>query len=274
MSAEVEGRKRGTAALFSRAAEIYDRVGPRSFSFFGRRLVELTPLNEGANVLDVAAGRGAVLFHAAEKVGPQGQVTGIDLAEGMVQHTAAELAERGITNARMIQMDAEQLDFPDTSFDFVFCAFGLPFFPQLSKAVAEIYRVLKPGGMLAASTAGLPDARWDWVTEVGLRPKPGGGGRSPVHEGNTSWLETALVEAHFSDYRMQEEAMDYTFTGPDEWWALQWSHGARTFLERMTPEALEEAKAATYARIEAMQQSSDLNCIYRAMFSFATKPRN
>ena len=69
------------AGVFGRAAPIYDRIGPRFFAHFGRRLVELAEVPSGARVLDVATGRGAALFAAAEAVGRHGHVTGIDLSE-------------------------------------------------------------------------------------------------------------------------------------------------------------------------------------------------
>ncbi len=59
--------KENVAGLFDRVASTYDRVGPRFFSHFGRRLVELAQIPSGADVLDVAAGRGAVLYPAADK---------------------------------------------------------------------------------------------------------------------------------------------------------------------------------------------------------------
>ena len=54
--------------VFSQTATIYDRIGPQIFSYFGQRLVDLADLGSGGKVLDVAAGRGAVLFPVAASV--------------------------------------------------------------------------------------------------------------------------------------------------------------------------------------------------------------
>src|SRR5579871_4085604 len=94
------------AGLYSRVAPRYSQVGPTRFAYVGRRLVEHLGIGEGAQVLDVAAGRGANLFPAAEKTGASGHVTGIDLSEGMVRETSAEIARRGISNAEIRLMDA------------------------------------------------------------------------------------------------------------------------------------------------------------------------
>jgi O-methyltransferase/aklanonic acid methyltransferase len=127
---EIVQEKRGTADVFSRAASTYDHVGPQFFTHFGRRLVELAQMLNKANVLDVAMGRGANLFPAAETVGSHGYVTGIDLSEAMVQETAKEINRRGLKNAEVRQMDAEHLEFSDASFDCVLCGFSIFFSPN------------------------------------------------------------------------------------------------------------------------------------------------
>src|SRR5215469_6910597 len=117
MADDAQVRKEYVAGLYGRVAATYGRIGPDLFAPFGRFLVARMQLSPGQRVLDVAMGRGAVLFAAAELVGPTGFVVGIDLAEQMVQETAAELRERRMTNAIVRPMDAEQLDFPSASFD-------------------------------------------------------------------------------------------------------------------------------------------------------------
>jgi SAM-dependent methyltransferase len=78
------------AALYSRVAPTYVEQGVPRFAYAGRRLVELAGVGPGDSVLDVATGRGAALFPAAERVGHTGRVVGIDLAEGMLERTRAE----------------------------------------------------------------------------------------------------------------------------------------------------------------------------------------
>ena len=152
MSAEEHSSQEGIVGVFSRAASTYDSYGPRFFAQLGQRLVEVSHITPGADVLDVATGRGAVLFAAADQVGPDGRVIGIDLAENMVRETTAELQSTGRQNVEMHQMSADQLDFPDGSFDDVLCGFALWFFPQPHHTLQEFFRVLKPGGRVGLTT--------------------------------------------------------------------------------------------------------------------------
>ena len=162
---ESDTQKSKIAALYTRAAPLFGQVGPGRFSYVGRGLVERLGIGEGAQVLDVAAGRGANLFAAVEKVGASGHVTGIDLAEGMVRETAAEIQRRKMQNAVIMQMDAEQLVFDDASFDYVLCGFAIFLFPHLEQTLKEFHRVLRPGGKLGITVARDLDLLSDWYGE-------------------------------------------------------------------------------------------------------------
>lgn len=104
--------------------------------------------------MDVATGKGAVLFPLAERVGHSGKVVGVDISKQMLAETSIAVQKRDIHWIDLVYMDAEQLDFPDNSFDAIFYGFALFFFPSMSKALSEFKRVLKPNGFLAVSTWG------------------------------------------------------------------------------------------------------------------------
>ncbi|MFX0023475.1 MAG: class I SAM-dependent methyltransferase, partial [Candidatus Hermodarchaeota archaeon] len=144
--------KKQIAEVFTRAAPNYGEVGFRFFDYFGKRLVELTEIQKRANVLDVASGRGASLFPSSKKVGINGSVIGIDISVGMVQKTTEEIIKRGISNTKMMQMDAENLKFQDNTFDIALYGFCIFFFPQCNIALNECLRVLKPNGKIGLST--------------------------------------------------------------------------------------------------------------------------
>jgi ubiquinone/menaquinone biosynthesis C-methylase UbiE len=262
-------RKQLIAGVFDRAATGYGRL--RHVLPFGRRLVELARLPAGARVLDVATGRGAVLFPAAEQVGPRGQVVGVDLSPAMVLATSADLERRGLMNARVIQMDAEALDFPDGAFDGLLCGFSLFFFPRLERALAEFRRVLKPQARLAVSTWGADDPRWDWYDDlvsaygaaVRLRTQM-------LDQGGA--LEAALREAGFSDIQIITEERDLAFADEAEWWETQWSISGRAGLERLEAETRERFRAEAFQRLQALRQPGGFHYRYRAHFGLALNP--
>ena len=128
------------ASLFTRAAATYDRTGPPVFEHWGRRLVARASLARGDTVLDVASGRGAVLFPAAEQVGPQGHVIGLDAASGMVAALAADVRRLQLSQVTLCHAEAGRLAFPTSTFDQVLCGHAIVFFPH---AITEFRRVLK-----------------------------------------------------------------------------------------------------------------------------------
>ena len=153
------------AGVFDRAAPTYDRVGDAYHDYFGERLVELAGVAVGDRVLDVACGRGASLVPAARRAGGSGQVLGVDLSPEMVAAAAAELTAAGLDGAARV-MDAEHLDLADSAYDVALCGFGVFFFPDPEAAMAEIFRVVRPGGTVALSTWGADDERWSWEDDL------------------------------------------------------------------------------------------------------------
>ncbi len=96
MNADASNRKARAKTQFNTVAAEYD-AGPGCFAHFGRRLVTAGEIQPGQRVLDVASGRGAVLFPCVERVGQTGEVVGVDLADEMVRATNVEASQRGIS---------------------------------------------------------------------------------------------------------------------------------------------------------------------------------
>ena len=106
----------------------------------------LGPIREGEAVLDIGCGAGVDSIIAAKLVGPSGAVTGIDLVPEMLARAGENARLAGVDNVTFRVSSAEQLPFPDNSFDVVISNGVFNLVVDKVKALGEVFRVLKPGG--------------------------------------------------------------------------------------------------------------------------------
>lgn len=104
-------------------------------------------VREGSRVLDIAGGTGDLSLAFAKRAGRSGEVWLTDINNAMLSRGRDRLADKGYL-VRTAQCDAEKLPFPDNHFDCITVAFGLRNMTHKDAALAEMYRVLKPGGRL------------------------------------------------------------------------------------------------------------------------------
>jgi SAM-dependent methyltransferase len=132
-------------------AEMYDSwFVPVLFAPVAEQMAAGTALPPHARVLDVACGTGIVARTVAARLHGQGAVTGLDLNPAMLRVARRASEAAGLT-IEWVQGDAQALPFPDAAFDLVFCQQGIQFFPDRALAVAEMHRVLAPGGEVAVA---------------------------------------------------------------------------------------------------------------------------
>jgi arsenite methyltransferase len=109
---------------------------------------ELGRLAPGERVLDLGSGAGTDSLIAAQMVGPEGRVTGLDMTPEMLAKARAAAAEMGAANVEFVESEAERLAFPDESFDVVISNGVIDLIPDKDAVFAELFRVLTPGGRL------------------------------------------------------------------------------------------------------------------------------
>lgn len=108
-------------------------------------------MREGMTVLDLGSGAGIDVFLAAKQVGPTGKAIGLDMTDEMLKRARANKAKLGITNAEFWKGEIEDMPVESNSIDRIISNCVINLVPDKSKAFAEMYRVLKPGGKFTVS---------------------------------------------------------------------------------------------------------------------------
>ena len=139
------------------AWEKWDHQLDQNLSFISHRLIGDARLSAGQRVLDLGCGTGYPAILAAQAVGGHGRVIAIDLSDGMLAIAKRKAEEAGLSNILFQSEDATTLSFDSDSFDAVISRFCLMFLPEIPRAVAEVARVLKSGGYIAAAVWSTPD---------------------------------------------------------------------------------------------------------------------
>lgn len=149
--------------IFSTVAPVVDPL-TNAFSFglchlWRRALVSLSGIRKGDSVLDACTGTGELAVLLAEKVGPEGFVTGIDFCEDMLA-IAKKKIDPPLPNLSFSVGDAKKVGFADNTFDAATVSFGMRNIPDTAAALREMRRVLRPGGSFLCLELTQPLKRW------------------------------------------------------------------------------------------------------------------
>lgn len=181
----------------------------------------------GMAVLDVGCGPGTITADLAELVAPGGHVTAVDAAEDVVRQAAAYARERGLAEAvTFAAADVHALDFPDDSFDVVHAHQVLQHVGDPVRALSEMRRVCRPGGIVAARDADYAAMAWYPVAPgldewLGLyrRVALANGGEPDAGRRLRAWARAAgLTDVTCT-------TTSWCFATPEEtaWWSSLWA---------------------------------------------------
>ena len=211
--------KKYTRDTWNESADAYDDVA-RNLDLYSDRLLHHAAVRPTVRVLDVASGLGEPAFTMAKSAR---SVLGIDLSERMVERSNALAKSRGATNVEFRVMDAEDLDLPGSSFDVATCRFGLQIVTDPDKTVAEVLRVLKPGGRFAATVWG-PGERCPAIHVIiepmlkHAEPDETGYIPTPYEMGGPGELVAVMKKAGFASATEERFTRDWTFANEDAWY--------------------------------------------------------
>ncbi|MBX0289953.1 bifunctional demethylmenaquinone methyltransferase/2-methoxy-6-polyprenyl-1,4-benzoquinol methylase UbiE [Hymenobacter sp. HSC-4F20] len=160
---DAAGKKSQVAQMFNSIAGKYDflnhflSVG--TDIYWRRKAVNELRQLRPARVLDIATGTADFAIETLRAATPDAQITGVDISEGMLEVGRRKLQQKGLSHRIQLELgDSESLPFPDDHFDAVTASFGVRNFENLEKGLAEMRRVLRPGGKMVVLEFSKPTA--------------------------------------------------------------------------------------------------------------------
>ena len=237
-------------------------------------LLALAALEPGLHLLDVCTGPGWLAIEAAQQC-PGLTAHGVDLSEAMVELARANAAEAGLP-VDFTVMDAARLDLPDASVDRITCGWGLMHVPDPTAALAEMARVVRRGGRLAASVWGPADQTVQGMLAAALRT--GASDRAALDYGYVTRLgdEDLLVElleqAGWSEARFEQRTVEMVVPSAELVWTGM-AHGTTfgTLVADLTPEDQAASKAAFISMCEERRRGDGIGIPFSQLLATARR---
>jgi len=269
----VESAKLKAATTYNAAADHFDDDPLGFWDRYGRGTIDRLALSSGSTVLDVGCGSGASAIPAAQKVGPDGRVIGVDLAERLLAKARMKATALQLQNVEFRVGDMEALGFADDTFDAVVCVFAIFFVPDMVKQVRELWRMVRPGGQLAITTWGPRmfepgSAAW-WAAVKRYR--------ADLYSAFSPWeriispqaVSQLLTEGGVGDAQITAVSGQQALRAPDDWWTIVLGSGYRWTVEQMDRETVARVRAYNLKALRANAiKFIETNVIY----TVATKP--
>lgn len=244
--------KQRVAATYAAASDRFDTLP--FWHYFGRRTVERLGLAPGMKVIDLCCGTGASALPAAERVGREGGVLGVDLSRELIATARRKAAEQGIANAAFRVGDIETIDVAPASFDAVVSVFGLFFADDMAGLLRRAWAWLRPGGVIAITSWGEhvlepgESLFWDAV----LKEDPGIKPLSP-----SALLSTpAQIDAVFRNAGLpapviEQETWQMPLASPEAFWPCILGTSNRGVLQALPADAQARVERATIDGLRA-----------------------
>jgi len=246
MSIELDTAKLKAEKTYNAAADLFDAEPLAFWNRYGRRTVDRSHLQRGASVPALRCGSGAAALPAARSVGSEGKVIAVDLAEELLKLGRAKAQAAGLSCLEFRRDDMTSLSFPANHFDAVICVFGIFFVPEMEAQVAELMRMVRPGGQLAITTWGpeiFSPAYEVWLKAI-HRVRP------DLYSAFNPWDRITTpenVRQLFSDADIQQvevvaEEGFQELRLPEDFWTIALGSGLRWTIEQMGAEAAQQVK--------------------------------
>jgi SAM-dependent methyltransferase len=251
-------------------AESYGLLTGRITSRFVEPMLDAAGASAGMRLLDVGSGPG----DAARRASERGAVaTGVDIADEFLA-----LARRRHRGVRFLRADAEDLPFPDRTFDAVVCGFSVQHFPQPERAMGELARVAVPGGTIALSTWDRPERNRflgilvDALRACGVVRLETG--PDPYRFADDDELRALLHSAGLVDVRVRPLSLSHVVSDAEELWQGLLGGSVRTagLVLEQPPAARGRIRAAVERLAEEHRAGGELEIPVRAKLAHGRRP--
>jgi SAM-dependent methyltransferase len=243
------------AAAWDRWADPLERMAAR----FNQPLADAAGVKPGERVLDLASGVGEPGLTLHRALQPGGRLVLSDLAEAMLRGAKRRFADRGL-DAGFVVQDAQRLAFADASFDVVACRFGIMFFPEPVRALAEVGRVLRPGGRTGFLVWGpLADNPMFEITRAAIDMVlgPEDDPRDPFRHAEPGALAPAFAAAGLVDYAEQDLTFERKVRQGEPFWRSGLEMGGGGRIAGLPPATRDALEAEVVRRLEAFLEGGE-----------------
>lgn len=247
-------------ATFDSAADHYDHPSQAHWQFTADRSLEVASLRRGERVLDVCCGSGSTAIPAAEQVGPDGTVLGVDLSDAMLELARAKRRAAALDNLHFERGDLLALGhLAEPPFDVVLCQLGIFFLDEPAEGVDALYARVRPGGRLVVTTfLGPPLAPATAFLRAAIADESGSaeatGGPSAVRPSATGSAEgmRGLAEAAGAEQiEIRTFEHEVELARPEDYWPMALGGGARGLIDRLSEDARTRVRTRVIEQLRA-----------------------
>lgn len=217
------------------------------------RLIEYAGIHSGQKILDIATGTGLVAIEAAQLVGSEGRVVGVDISAGMLNQARQTIEAAGLNNIEVYQVDAEALNFADNSFNVILCCSALIYLTNIPATLRQWHKFLKPNGLIGFNAF----ADTSFITSVVLKRVAQKNGVSLIFNqltGTKKKCYALLQDAGFGDIEVKTDQFGsyISLSEAKGLWDINLKNPLCSSLQKLESKQLEQVKAEYFAELEAL----------------------
>lgn len=266
--------------VWNEAAERYEKLSNSLFAKTAEEFVDFAGLRKKWRVLDVACGPGIATRAAALKIDEKGSVLGIDLASGMLARAKAVPPARRAAPIEYAEMDVHALPLETGAFDAAISQLGLMLFAQPDKALAEMTRVTKPGGVVACLVQGRREKMLftslvlHAITECDPDLRAPYGAPTLYSFGPDGAIDAIFARAGLQELSTKRLTGTFRFASPEEYWDTMTQGAGRTgaMLRSLDEKGQAWVKKTVLRRALKNKTRSGVEIPYEFMMARGSKP--